>query len=571
MDDPKEITNTASNGDEFSELMKEYDLKTVNFDAPVEGHIVEILNDRVVIDIGRKTEGVLDRSEIENWDGELQYKIGDAITVICKNVNRKQGYIAVSKKELDKRKGWMDIQKAFEAGTPVKGRVMKVVGENKGFSVDMGAEMFLPMSQVDIRRVKNPESFLGQELEFRITRLNNKDKSGVVSRRVLMEEERDSKLKEVFEHLKEGEIVKGTVSSIMDYGAFVNIGGIDGLVHRENISYGRIGHPREKLKKGEEIEVKILAIDQEKQKISLGIKQKTEDPWMTIGSKYPVGHKLVARVTKLVEFGAFIELEEGVEGLLHISDLTWEGKPQKVDEYVAVGDELWVQVIELNEEERKIKLGLKQLELRPEERFIKEHNVGDIIKVKVKKILNARVFVEIEKNIEGVIKISDIMYFRIDSPKEYLKEGETIDAMIISDELDQNYKVRLGLKQLTDKEWNEFFSAHRPGDIIEVAVKRVSDKGVSVEVSKSIEGFVKLSEISEERIDAENIEEHVKSGEKREALIMNVYSDKKRVYLSFKAVGRKKEREEIEKYATSTNETVTTIGDLFQSAIDNNK
>jgi small subunit ribosomal protein S1 len=343
------------------------------------------------------------------------------------------------------------------------------------------------------------------------------------------------------------------------------------LIHKENISYGRVTHPKEKLRKGDEVEAKILEIERDKQKIALGIKQKYPDPWVNIDEKYPVGKKMVAKVTKIVDFGAFIELEEGVEGLLHISDLTWEGKPTSVEEYVAVGDRLWVQVIELNKEEKKIKLGLKQLEMRPEEKYIENHSIGETVKGVVKKILNSRVFIEVDKNVEGVVKISDITYFRIDTPKEYMKEGEKIEAMILSDELDSNYKVKLGIKHLYDREWQEFFKKNKPGNIIPVKIKKVTDKGIVTEISKNIEGFVKIGEVDDHRVTVEEVKENFKGGQLRDALITHTYPDKKRIYLSFRAVDRKKEREEIEKYMKSGNGSVTTIGDLLQNEIDKRK
>ncbi|MBN1196011.1 MAG: 30S ribosomal protein S1 [Candidatus Aminicenantes bacterium] len=567
MDKPKDI-DQIPNGDEFGDLIKEYDLKTIEDNEPVEGIIVAVEADRVIIDIGHKTEGILDRKEIEDWEGNVSRKAGDTITVMPLRANRKEGYIVVSHKEIAKRQGWENVQNAYEQRTPIQGKVVREVPENKGFMVDMGAEMFLPMSQADIRRIKDPSRLLGKDFMFRVTRLNPKDHSGVVSRKVIQEEERREKVKDLFDNLKPGQVVKGEVSTVTDYGAFVNIGGIDGLVHRDNISYGRVNHPKDKLKRGDEVEALVLSLDREKQKISLGMKQLHNDPWENIEEKYPVGTRLVARVTKIVDFGAFIELEDGVEGLLHISDLTWEGKPKTVEEYVAVGDQMWVQVIELHPEEKKIKLGLKQLEMRPEEKYIDHHHPGEVVKGLVKKILNSRVFVELEPAVEGVVKISDISYFRIDTPREFLKEGEEISAVILDRELDQNSKVKLGLKQLTDDEWNDFFAQNPPGSIVDVKVKRVLERGVAVEISRNIEGFVRIGEVDENRITPEELQDMVKAGEQRQATVVTTHPDKKRVYLSFRAVAKQKEREEIEKYMTPSSDSITTIGDLLQNEID---
>ena len=559
------------NTEDFSELVKEYDLKSVGSNAPLEGRIVDIVENRVVIDIGQKTEGILDRQELLDHEGNLKYKVGDTIKVLAKNVNFKEGYIIVSKKQLDEQEGWENIFHAYKKNAPIPGRIVRLTPDEKGFVVDMGVEMFLPMSQVDIQKVKAPKKMLGRELEFKVVKLNKKEKSGTVSRRILLEDERQEKQKQLLETLASGQVVKGVVTSIVDYGAFVDLGGVEGLVHKDNISYGRINHPREKLRKGDEVEVKVLEINKETGKISLGIKQRFADPWLDIEAKYPLGKRLVAKVVKIVTFGAFIELEEGVEGLLHISDLTWEGRPTAVEEYVAVGDKLWVQVIELNKEERKIKLGLKQLETRPEERYLEKHKRGEVVRAKVKKILKSRVFMGLEDGVEGVVKISDISYHHIESPEEFMKEGEEIDAMIISDELDRNYKVQLGIKHLAEGEWRSFFSKHKPGSTVEVTVRKVNEAGLAVEITRSIEGFIRIGDIDEEKISPQELEQRFKPGDKIEALVSRVEVERKKAYLSLRALAKVREREELQKYMKAEDDSVTTIGDLLQNELDKKK
>jgi small subunit ribosomal protein S1 len=554
--------------DEFTELMKDYDLKTARASSRIQGKIIDIIDNKVIVDIGQKTEGILNKEELYDWDGSLKSNIGDTITVICKNINTKEGYITISKKQIDREDGWQKVKRAYEKKQPVAGKIVGLIDDNKGFKVDMGVEMFLPMSQADIKKIKSPKNMLGREYEFKVTRINSKEKNGVVSRRLLLEEEKEAKIKTLFETLKVGDIVKGKVTSLTDYGAFVDIGGMDGLIHKDNISYARVNHPKEKLRKGDEVEAKILEMDPGHNRISLGIKQRYPDPWIDIDKKYPVGKKLIARVAKIVNFGAFIELEEGVEGLLHISDLTWEGKTNSVEEFVAVGERLWVQVIELNPAERKIKLGLKQLEMRPEEKYIQKHKKGEIVTGLVKKILKSRVFVELEKGVEGVVKISDITYFRIDSPHEYLKEKETTQAQILSETLDSNYKVKLGIKALYDDEWKQFMSEHKPGSIVKIKIKKVTDKGITVEISKNIEGFIRPHEIDERKLELEEIQKLYKSGQELDVVVVNTDFERKRIYLSIKGSRRKKEREDIDRYSKSSPESVTTVGDLFENAID---
>ena len=562
---------TEKNPEDFSELVKDYDIKAVGSNAAIEGRIVDIVENRVVIDIGQKTEGILDRQELLDWDGNMKYKVGDTIKVLSKNVNFKEGYIIVSKKQLDEQEGWENVFHAYKRNTPLQGRITKLTPDEKGYMVDMGVEMFLPMSQVDIQKVKAPKKMLGKDFMFKVVKLNKKEKGGTISRRVLLEEEKQEKQKKLLESLEADQIVKGIVTSIVDYGAFVDLGGLEGLVHKDNISYGRINHPREKLRKGDEIEVKVLEINKEAGKVSLGIKQRFADPWGDIEKKYPLGKRLVAKVVKLVSFGAFIELEEGVEGLLHISDLTWEGRPTAVEEYVAVGDKPWVQVIEINKEERKIKLGLKQLETRPEERYLEKHKRGEIVKAKVKKILKSRVFMGLEAGVEGVVKISDISYHHIESPEEFMKEGEEIEAMIISNELDRNYKVQLGIKHLAENEWRSFAAKHKPGSTIEVIVRKIGEAGISVEVTRSIEGFIRIGDVDEEKITTQELEQKFKPGNKIEALISRIELDRKKVYLSLRALTKVREREELQKYMKAEDDSVTTIGDLLQNELDKKK
>ncbi len=573
MDDVNETKTPTENipEEDFSELVKDYDLRAIDSHAPVEGRIVDILDDRIILDIGQKTEGILNRQELLDWEGKLSAQVGDVITVLPQNVNYKEGYITVSKKALAAQEGWEKVLLAFKRNLPVTGRIVRLTPDEKGYIVDCGVEMFLPMSQVDLQKVRVPLKMIGKEFQFRVTKLNKKEKGGLVSRRVLLEEEKKEMSEKLLGVLQPGQLVKGVVTSLVDYGAFVDLGGMEGLLHKENISYGRINHPKEKLHKGDEIEVKVLDIDRERGKISLGLKQKFPDPWLSISEKYPLGKRLVAKVVKIVEFGAFIELEEGVEGLLHISDLTWEGRPNSVEEYVAVGEEIWVQVIEVSPEAKKIKLGLKQLETRPEEKYLKSHFVGEVVRGKVKKILKSRVFVGLEEDVEGVIRISDISYFHIETPEEFLREGEEIEAKIISNELDRNYKVQLSLKHMSDNEWSTFFARNKPGNIIPVTLKSVSDKGITAAISKNIEGFIRLGDIDEERIEFADIQKRFKAGDRVDAMIVRTEPERKKVYLSLKSATRQREREEMAKYMKPEDDNRTTIGDLLQNELDRKK
>ncbi len=567
MEDVK-VNRPNPDQEDFSEMVKDYDLKRYNSNSAVEGQIIEILDDKVIVDIGQKTEGFLNKEEILDWNNQPRYKKGDVIRVIPKHFDKKEGYIMVSKRELDAQEGWHEIQRAYHAGTPMSGRIQRLTPDGKGYLVDMGVEMFLPMSQVDLQKVKKPQSELGRELEFKIIRLNPRDKSGVVSRRVLLEEKRQEALDHLLDKLQVGDRVKGPITSLISYGLFVDIGGVEGFLHKENMSHGRISNPRDKFHKGDEVEVQILGIDREKGKVSLGLKQLQEDPWLTMAERYPLGKRVMGKVTKIVSFGAFVEIEDGIEALLHVKDLTWEGRPNTVEEYVAVGEETWFQIVEVDGENRRIKVGLKQLELRPEEKFLQDHPVNSIVRGRVKKILQFKAFVELAENVEGAIRISDMSYFRIDSPEEIIKEGEEISALVISDELDRNEKIQLSLKELANDEWREFASSSRSNDIIKVKIKKVSERGIAVEISKNIEGFIRLSEIDEDRIAQEEIERRFHAGDEVEAAVQRVDLERKRVYLSLKGVERLRESEEVQKYQKDSSQSITTIGDLLQSKIN---
>ena len=570
MDEEKKNDNIEEKED-FSELLKKYDIREVDSDSPIEGVIVDIFDDKVVVDIGHKTEGILNRNEILDWDGALKYKKGDKITVLCKNVNINEGYIIVSKKAVDIEKGWEEILRAYNKKLRILGRIVKVADNNKGFYVEKGVELFLPMKEVDIKSVSNPKRYLGKEYWFKVIKLNKKDRTGIVSRKALLLEDRREKIEKLFSTLKEGDIIKGVVTNVKDNLAYVDIGGYDAILLKDNITYGRLSSAKERLRKGDEIEAKVLSIDKNKRSITIGIKQKHPDPWEDIEKKYPIGKRVKGKVVKIVEYGAFVELEEGVDALLHISDLTWGGRPKTVQEYVDVGERMYVEIIELNKKERKIKVGLKQLELRPEEKFIQEHKAGEIVEGIVKKIFPNRIIIEIGHQVEGVVMISDITYYRIDSPEDYLKVGDKVKAVILSDVLDKRYKVSLGIKQLSNEEWKNFFENNKLGDVIKVTVKKVLNSGLRVRITDDIEGYIRIGDVDVRKTAPEELKEKFKPGDKIEAMISLLDPSKKKINLSIRAMLSKKEKEEIEKYSKSDGSSVTTIGDLLQNEIDKKK
>lgn len=508
----------------------------------IKGRIVKITPDYAVVDIGSKSDGIVPVEELKDHSGELKVKEGSEIYALVEGKSVKDGTIQLSKAKADKIIAWDIIERAYKHGFPVRGRIVNTT--SNGFIVDIGVPAILPKSQVDLAPIKNEDSLIliGKEFKFKVREINRRNEKVIISRKEVLKEEKESRRRRTLASLKEGKIVKGKITSIKDFGVFVDLGGVEGLLHINDMSWGRIEHPSEVFSENQEIDVMILRLDPANGRISLGYKQRFPEPWESVDKKYPVGSRVKGKVVSLTDFGAFIELEKGVEGLVRISDLSWKSIKHSKD-VLNVGDVGEFIVLDVKKAKKRIALGLKQLFPSPWEIFISNHKEGDIVRGKIKNITDFGAFMEIEEGVEGLIHISDISWSKIDHPSEVLRPGMETEAVIFSIKREER-KLSLGIKQLSEVVWRDFFSKYKVGDIVEAKITKIVNYGVFVEVLPGVEGLVHRSQLSEERID--NIGEHFRIGERREAVITKIDTEAMRIALSFKAVGEELRKRELE-------------------------
>jgi small subunit ribosomal protein S1 len=459
-------------------------------------------------------------------------------------------------------KVWDEVERAYQERRVVTGRVIERV--KGGLAVDIGVRAFLPGSQVDVRPVRNLDSLKGQELRMRVIKVNKKRGNIVLSRKAVLEEENAERKRDTLDMLEEGKILMGTVKNITDYGAFVDLGGIDGLLHITDISWGRINHPSEVLNVGDEVKVIVLKFDRDTERVSLGYKQLKADPWTTATIKYPVGARVKGKVVSLTDYGAFVELEEGVEGLIHVSEMSWSKKIKHPSKILAVGQEVECVVLGIDQEAHRISLGLKQVEANPWQELSDKYPVGSRLKGKVRNLTEFGAFVEVEEGIDGLIHISDLSWTkRIKHPSEVLKKGDTVEAVVLNIDA-ENQRLSLGLKQLATDIWDEFFAHHKVGDIVEGRIVRLTNFGAFVELAEGIEGLVHVSELDDKRVDRP--EEHFKSGDLHPMKIIKVNEGEKKIGLSIKAVRQDEVQRDLDSYRASSGSAGTTLGDAFRAA-----
>lgn len=540
----KEVSEIQSQSDWEALLDKYYtDGKELARGKIIKGRIVKITSGYAVVDIGSKSDGIVPIEELKDYNGELKVKEGSEIYALVEGKSIKDGTVQLSKAKADRIIAWDIIERAYRHGFPVRGRVVDKTAN--GFIVDIGIPAILPKSQADLTPVKNEESFIGKEFKFKVVEINKKNDKVVISRKQILKEEKETRKRRTLASLKEGKIVRGRITSIKDFGVFVDLGGVEGLLHINDISWGRIEHPSEVFSENQEIDVMVLKLDPANGRISLGYKQRFPDPWESVDKKYPVGSRVKGKVVSLTDFGAFIELEKGVEGLVHISDLSWKNIKHPKD-VLSVGDIGEFLVLDVKKAKRRIALGLKQLLPSPWEIFISNHKEGDIVKGRIKNITDFGAFMEIEEGVEGLIHISDISWSKIDHPSEVLKPGMETEAVILSIKKEEK-KLSLGIKQLSEAVWRDFFSKYKVGDIVETKITKIVNYGVFVEVVPGIEGLVHKSQLSEERID--NIAEHFQIGDRKEAVITKIDTEAMKIALSFKAVAEELRKREMEALA----------------------
>ena len=550
--------------EEYERLLDMYDVSFKNFaeGEVVRGIVLQVSESEVIVDVGYKSEGVIPVDEFRDETGKLTIKAGDIVDVLLEKTEDKEGYVVLSKEKAEKMKVWDDVERAYQERRVVTGRVIERV--KGGLAVDIGVRAFLPGSQVDVRPVRNLDALRGQELRMRVIKVNKKRGNIVLSRKAVLEEENAEKKTTTLETLEEGKVLMGTVKNITEYGAFVDLGGLDGLLHITDMSWGRINHPSEVLNVGDEIKVQVLKFDRETERVSLGYKQLKADPWTTATLKYPNGTKVKGKVVSLTDYGAFVELEQGVEGLIHVSEMSWSKKVKHPSKILTVGQEVECQVLGLDQEAHRISLGLKQIEQNPWEQLVEKYPISSKITGKVRNLTEFGAFVEVEEGIDGLIHISDLSWTkRVKHPSELLKKGDTVEAIVLNIDA-ENQRLSLGLKQLATDIWDEFFTHHKVGDIVEAKIARLTNFGVFVELAEGIEGLVHVSELDEKRI--EKPEDSVKVGDVMPMKIIKINEEEKKVGLSVKAVKQEEFKADLKSYKESQGSDRLTLGDAFRAA-----
>jgi small subunit ribosomal protein S1 len=539
--------------EEYEKLLDQYNANVAEGEV-VKGKILQISSSEVVVDVGYKSEGIIRTEEFLDEFGKPSVQVGDEVEVLLEKVENREGYLILSREKAEKMKVWDQIESAYQSKEVVTGRVIERI--KGGLAVDIGVRAFLPGSQVDVRPVRNLESLRGQELRMRVIKVNKKRGNIVLSRKVVLEEELTELKEKTLIALEEGRVFRGVVKNLTDYGAFIDLGGIDGLLHITDMSYGRINHPSELFNVSDQVEVVVLKFDRETERVSLGYKQLTPDPWESATDRYPISTRVKGKVVSLTDYGAFIELEPGVEGLIHVSEMSWSKRVKHPSKVLSVGDPVEAMVLQVDPNERRISLGLKQVEPNPWELLAEKYEMGSRIEGKVRNLTDFGAFVEVEEGIDGLIHISDLTWNkRVKHPSEVIKKGDTVEAVVLNIDAD-NQRLSLGLKQLATDIWEEFFNNHHVGDVVEGKIVRLTNFGAFVEVEEGIEGLLHVSELDEERV--EKPEDRLKMGESHRMKIIKISETERKIGLSIRAV----DMEDYESHMTSQGSPNATLGDI---------
>ncbi|MCF8068102.1 MAG: 30S ribosomal protein S1 [Desulfobacterales bacterium] len=526
----------------------------------VTGKIIAVDKDYVLVDVGYKSEGQIRIHEFMNENGEIDANLYDQVEVMVEHWDDEAEMVVLSKDKADKIKVWEEIQKTYEAEETIEGVIISRV--KGGFSVDIGVQAFLPGSQADLRPVRNLDDMVGKTYEFKILKYNRKRSNIVLSRRMILEQQRESLRAETLAKIEDGKVVVGIVKNITEYGVFVDLGGVDGLLHITDISWGRVKHPSALFSVGDEINVKILSFDEVKERVSLGMKQMTEDPWATALEKYPVGEHVKGKVVSLTDYGAFLELEEGIEGLIHVSEMSWTRKVRHPSKIVTVDEEVEAVVLEIKPESRRISLGMKQVNPNPWDVISEKYPIGTTIEGKIKNIADFGLFIGIDEGIDGLVHISDISWTkRIKHPSEIYKKGDVIQAIVL--DIDKgNERFSLGIKQLQDDPWKSVAERYEVGKEITGTVTNVTDFGVFVELEEGIEGLIHVSEISKEKVkspsDMFNVADVIN------ARVMNINSDERRIGLSIKRLEFEDDQAMLTDYVNNMEPATSSFGEILR-------
>ena len=547
--------------EDFAKLYEE-SIRDLREREVVTGTVVGISKDGVLVDVGYKSEGIIPSVQFHDENGELTVAEGDTVEVFLEKKEDSEGLIYLSKEKADKMKVWNDIGQSFEDNEPVQGKIISRI--KGGLTVDIGVRAFLPGSQVDIRPIRNLDRLVGEEFFFKIIKFNPRRGNVVLSRRVLLEQERETKKEDTLKVLEEGSVMEGIVKNITDYGAFIDLGGIDGLLHITDLSWGRLQHPSEMLTVGDSIQVKVLKFDKEKERVSLGMKQLSEDPWEGVPVRYPVGARIGGKVMSVTDYGAFIKLEDGVEGLVHISEMTWNRKIKHPSKVVEIGDSVEAEVLSIDAENRRISLGMKQIEPNPWDIVAENYPIGSVIEGKVRTLTDFGAFIGLEEGIDGLIHVSDMSWTqKINHPSEVIKKGDGVKAVVLNVDKGRE-RLSLGLKQLTTNPWEELAAKHPAGSVVTGKVVNHADFGTFVELMEGVEGLIHVSEM--ELDNGRTPEEAYPSGSEVSVKILNIDSEERKVSLSMKATKEGRSPQPYKSYLNNESGGGT-LGDILGASL----
>src|ERR1700716_3770235 len=562
---------TSSAGESFAALFEEsLNRKEMRIGEVITAEVVSVDENFVVVNAGLKSESIIAVDEFKNDRGEIEVKPGDFVSVAIEALEDGYGETRLSRDKAKRLAAWLDLEKALEAGTLVKGMIS---GKVKGGLTVMtnGIRAFLPGSLVDIRPVKDTLPYEGKEMEFKVIKLDRKRNNVVVSRRAVLEASQGAERQALLANLQEGATVKGIVKNITDYGAFVDLGGIDGLLHITDLAWRRVKHPSEVLSVGDEVTAKVLKFDTEKNRVSLGLKQLGEDPWVGLSRRYPTGTRLFGKVTNLTDYGAFVEVEQGIEGLVHVSEMDWTNKNVHPSKVVALGDEVEVMILEIDEERRRISLGMKQCLPNPWEEFSMNFKKGDKVKGVIKSITDFGVFIGLPGNIDGLVHLSDLSWNATgEEAVKALKKGDEVETVVLSIDVERE-RISLGIKQLEGDPFGNYVTVHDKGNVVKGIVKQIDPKGAVIQLESDVEGYLRASEISRDRV--EDVRAHLKEGDNLEAVIINIDRKSRSINLSIKQKDAAEESAALQKHAaeSSASAGTTNLGALLKAKLGGSK
>jgi small subunit ribosomal protein S1 len=554
----------ASGDDSFKSLY-EQSLKTMQEGELVSGEIVMIGKEFILVDIGYKSEGQIRINEFIDAEGNITAKVGDKIDVLLEKREDEDGRIILSKEKAAKIKIWDEIKRIYEEDGTIRGQIVSRL--KGGMAVDIGLQAFLPGSQIDLKPIKNFDSLIGTKHDFKILKYNKRRSNIVLSRRALLEKDRKSMRETTLKKIEEGSVVTGTVKNITDYGLFIDLGGIDGLLHITDISWGRVGHPSELFQVGDQIPVKVLKFDTEKERVSLGLKQLKPDPWSDADNRYPINTKVSGKVVSLADYGAFIEIAEGIEGLIHVSEMSWTRKIRHPSQMLKVGDVVEAVVLNIDSVNKRISLGLKQVEPNPWAVIGEKYPIGTTIEGRIKNITDFGIFIGIDEGIDGLVHISDISWTkRIKHPSEVYKKGQEVQAVVLNID-EANERFSLGIKQLTPDPWDEIPIKYKPGTRVTGTITNITDFGVFIELEEGIEGLIHVSELTKEK--GGNPLSRFKVEDVIQAKVINLSKDEKKIGLSIKQLEEGDEKDIYKRYMSSSREATSNLGELLKAGMQN--